>query len=133
MKLCFSFCLLFLAQIVIASDNLKNEVSLFCSWTAYGDEVDSFIIKKKERTAYWANEEKAIKVTEFNEGLIKLEGVKKKVLIDQTENRTSVYTENVSLRFTINRVTGKLKIDWLSAPTYKYNVTGYSCKLNKVF
>jgi hypothetical protein len=89
----------------------SSTVDLVCAWDSYPTNEESFVIELAKRRAYWPNEQRELKIIEMNQGIVVLEGTKRKVRAAQDRS-----VDNVSLRFTINRVSGELRVEWLSPP-----------------
>jgi hypothetical protein len=85
----------------------SDKISIACSWVSYDRNVESFLIDQNSKTAFWANEEKNISVLEMNDAIIKLKGMKTTPLAGEK------MAANIDLIFTINRITGEFKVEWL--------------------
>lgn len=88
----------------------EDKISIACSWVSNDRIIESFLINLKDKTAFWANENKDIEVVFLNDATIKLKGIKPSIKISRPP------AENVELEFTINRITGEFNVSWHSSP-----------------
>ena len=83
----------------------KHTIGLVCSWYSYFSESETFLVNKKDKTVYWVNENKMLKVKDFNESRILMSGTKTRVLYKKNQ-----YKQDVVLKFWINRISGNFTV-----------------------
>ena len=59
----------------------EHTIGLVCSWSAFGSEIETFSVNKKDKTVYWVNENKMLKIKDFNESRILMSGTKTRVFV----------------------------------------------------
>ncbi len=84
----------------------EHTIGLVCSWSSYGSDIETFLVNKKDKTVYWVNENKMLKVKDFNESRILMSGTKRRVLV----GKNNKYKQNVVLIFLINRISGNFTV-----------------------
>lgn len=83
-----------------------------CRWTLYETESDSFVFDLDTDSVYWVNEDKRYGITERNEGRIGFSGVRSELRVSERE-----VLHDVTLVFSVNRVTGELYLSGVDLPS----------------
>ena len=45
----------------------EHTIGLVCKWVAWDWNIETFSVNKKDKTVYWVNEDKMLKVNDFHE------------------------------------------------------------------
>ena len=107
-------CVCVAAGLVAVAGCLKSdprEVYIACEWVMYGNELDSFVFDLDRREVYWVNEDKRYPITEFTEGRIGFTGRRSTLRVSERDT-----LRDVSITFSINRVTGELYVRGINVP-----------------
>lgn len=89
-----------------------REVAVICRWVMYGEELDSFVFNLDANEVYWVDEDARYSITELTEGRIGFEGKRSEIRVSDAE-----IMRHVTIRFSINRVTGELYITGIPLPS----------------
>ncbi len=88
-----------------------REIAIACRWVMYGEELDSFVFNLGRNEVYLANEDARYPITELTEGRIGFTGTRSELRVGEAE-----VLRDVTMRFSIDRVTGELYIDGVAVP-----------------
>ena len=103
----------------------KHTIGLVCSWYAYFSESETFLVNKKDKTVYWVNENKMLKVKDFNESRILMSGTKTRFKV----GRGNKYKQDVVFIFLINRISGDFTVWSDDVPVQ----SSFSCVIERLF